>query len=284
MFLPSAYLSPRHLPFNRTALDKRFILAAPDADPGGAGCWLAVHGNDLLVAGTPDLPLLPEGEFDWNESLYLGRWDDRPCRMVPLSRKDPVPAGLRAENLMAADPRLPIDLLTLGGLGRMVLHWERHSNHCPACGVSVERLPGEWGKRCPACATQHFPQVSPCAIVLVRRPGEVLLTRKPEWAPDRYSLVAGFIEFGECMEEAAAREVFEETGVRVCNLRYLGSQCWPFPSQLMCGFVAEWAGGDVTIDTRELADARWFSVDDLPSLPPKRSIARYILDTELGLD
>ena len=147
----------------------------------------------------------------------------------------------------------------------------------------MERLPGEWGKRCVACATQHFPQVSPCAIVLVHRPGEVLLTRKPEWAPNRYSLVAGFVEFGECLEEAAAREVREETGVNVGSVRYVGSQCWPFPSQLMCGFVAEYTGGKVTVDTRELADARWFALDALPDLPPRRSIARYILDTELGL-
>jgi NAD+ diphosphatase len=190
---------------------------------------------------------------------------------------------LRAESLVAAEPALPIELLSLGGLARMVLHWEHHSRCCPACGPPLERLPGEWGKRCAACVTHLFPQVAPCAIVLVRRPGEVLLTRKPEWAPGRYSLVAGFLEFGECLEEAAAREVREETGVAITGVRYLGSQCWPFPSQLMCGFVADYAGGEVTVDTRELADARWFRIDALPTLPPKRSIARYILDSELGL-
>jgi NAD+ diphosphatase len=281
--LPDKYVSPLHLPFNRTALDRRFQLAAPDQDPGGPGVWLAVRGNDLLVAGTPDQPVLPTGKSGWEEEFYLGSWDGRPCRLVRLAREAPLPAGWRAENLMAAEPRLPLDLLSLGGLGRMVLHWERQSRFCPACGVPLEWLPGEWGKRCAACATQLFPQIAPCAIVLVRRPGEVLLTRKPEWAPDRYSLVAGFVEFGECLEETAAREVLEETGVRVCNVRYAGSQCWPFPSQLMCGFVAEYAGGEVVVDTRELADARWFPLDALPTLPPKRSIARYILDTELVL-
>jgi NAD+ diphosphatase len=115
----------------------------------------------------------------------------------------------------------------------------------------------------------------------VRRPGEVLLVRKPEYAANRYGLIAGFIECGECLEEAAVREVTEETGVKVAGLRYVGSQCWPFPSQLMCGFVADYAGGEIAIDTRELVDARWFPVGALPTLPPKRSIARYILDTEL---
>jgi NAD+ diphosphatase len=282
--LPTAFASPLHLPFNHTCLAGRFQWSPPDADPGGAGVWLAVHGNDLLVAAETAEPVLPGVNCGWGEGLYLGTWDGRPCRLTRLSGTAPVPVGLRGENLFAAEPTLPIDLLSLGGLARMVLHWERHSRFCPACGQPLERLPGEWGKYCPACTTHLFPQVAPCAIVLVRRPGEVLLTRKPEWAPNRYSLVAGFIELGECLEEAAAREVLEETGVKVRNVQYLGSQCWPFPSQLMCGFVADYGGGEVTVDTRELADARWFEIDALPTLPPKRSIARYILDTELGLE
>jgi NAD+ diphosphatase len=283
MALPTSYLSPLHLPFNRTCLDSRLQFAPPDADPGGSGVWLMLRGSELLVGGDAEHPVLPEEDHGWSAGLYLGTWEGRPCRLVRSPHEAPIPQGLRLANLLAAEPTLPVELLTLGGLGRMVLHWERHSRHCPACGTVLARLPGEWGKCCAACASHYFPQIAPCAIVLVRRPGEVLLTRKPEWAPNRYSLVAGFIEFGECLEEAAAREVREETGVRVSSVRYLGSQCWPFPSQLMCGFVADYAGGEVTVDTRELADARWFPVGSLPELPPRRSIARYILDTELGL-
>ena len=283
MNLPTSCQSPLHLPFNRSCLEGRLQLAAPDSDPGGPGGWLVIRGGDLLVAGPAMSPRLPDSTFAFDSGLYLGQWDGRPCRLLRLSREEALPEGLRAENLLAAEPALPIELLSLGGLGRMVLHWERHSRHCPTCGALLERLGGEWGKVCAGCTSHHFPQISPCAIVLVRRPGEVLLTRKPEWAPGRYSLVAGFLEFGECLEEGAAREVREETGVLVENLRYLGSQCWPFPSQLMCGFVADYAGGEVVIDTRELADARWFTIDHLPELPPKRSIARYILDTVLEL-
>lgn len=281
--LPDRYLSPLHLPFNRTCLDGRFDLHAPDGDPGGDGVWLALQGSELLLAGHRDEPTLPAGDCGWAAELYLGNWDGRPCRLVRVPRETPLPAGLRGENLAAAEPGLPIELLSLGGVARMILHWERHSRCCPTCGAPLARLSGEWGKHCAPCAVHLYPQIAPCAIVLVRRPGQVLLTRKPEWAPNRYSLVAGFVEFGEGLEEAAAREVREETGVEVENVRYLGSQCWPFPSQLMCGFVADYAGGEVAVDTRELADARWFDLDDLPALPPKRSIARYILDTQLNL-
>lgn len=285
--LPDSYLTALHLPFNRHSLDGRFQLQPPDQDPGGPGCWLALQGSRLLVVPGAEHQGLPDGaELNGQaagiEPLYLGRWDGQPCRLVELVREQALPGGVAAVSFLEENPQLPIELLSLGGLGRMALHWEHSSRYCSACGVALARLAGEWGKHCPGCRAHHFPHIHPCAIVLVTRPGEFLLTRKSNWAPHRYSLVAGFAELGECLEETVAREVAEETGVAVRNIKYLGSQCWPFPSQLMCGFVADYAGGDVKVDHRELEDARWFRVDDLPTLPPKRSIARYIIDMVLS--
>ena len=284
--LPEQYASPLHLPFNRSSLAGRLIFEAPDQDPGGPGFCVALQGNRLMVVEGQEGLALPEETAVSTapaDTLYLGRWANRPCRLLEIPRKRDLTDRLLACSVVEERPRLPIDLLSLGGLGRMILHWEGNSRFCSGCGDALRRLPGEWGKTCPGCGAHHFPHIHPCAIVLVRRPGELLLTRKPTWAAGRYSLVAGFLEFGECLEEAAAREVAEETGVAVSNILYLGSQCWPFPSQLMCGFVADYVSGEVQVERRELEDARWFPVEDLPILPPKRSIARYLLDTTLGL-
>ena len=282
--LPKRYRSPQDLPFNQSCLAGRLCLQTPDADPGGSGVWLALQEQRLLVAAgaeQPGLPLEMPAVGPHDPPLYLGTWDNMPCRILRLAPEAELPAGLRAESLVAPEPMLPIAWLTLGGLARMVMHWEDASRFCAGCGWHLQRLPGEWGKQCTGCNAHHFPHIHPCVIVLVRRGNEVLLARKPDWAPHRYSLIAGFLEFGESLEEAVRREVAEETGVAIKNLQYQGSQCWPFPSQVMAGFTAEYAGGDLVVQESELEDARWFPLDALPNLPPKRSIARYLLDLVL---
>jgi NAD+ diphosphatase len=283
MALPDFYDSPLHLPFNRACMADQFLLESPDLDPGGPGYWVLLRGGELIIDTTGTSPVLPFGDTPpiivLDEPLYFGKWHGRPCRLATIENDTELSDGLEASDLFAGNPDLPIDLLSLGGLARQILHWEENSLYCSKCGIEMVRLPGEWGKQCPVCGAHHFPHIHPCVIVVVRRPGEVLLARKAEWPEGRYSLVAGFLDFGECLEEAVAREVMEETGIEVCNIRYIGSQGWPFPSQLMAGYVADYAGGEVVVEEQELEDARWFPVDDLPILAPKRSIARYLIDT-----
>lgn len=281
--LPETYASPLHLPFNRACLDQKFKLLSPQADPGGPAYGVLLHGSKMLVTRAQDRFDLPFGEWPEAPSLHLGYWQGKPCRLVEFGQLDRLPNNLEMLGILDEKPLLPIDLLSLGGLGRMILHWQERSRYCGYCGEPTAWLPGEWGRGCSSCKAHAYPAIHPCSIVLVRRPGEVLLTRKATWAANRYSLVAGFQEFGESLEEAAIREIAEETGVIADNVRYVGSQCWPFPSQVMVGFVADFVSGEIEVDTQELADARWFPVDALPQLPPKRSIARYILDTILTL-
>jgi NAD+ diphosphatase len=184
-----------------------------------------------------------------------------------------------AEPFNAIEERLDSRMLTIGGVANQVLHWDAASVKCGRCGADNSWSSGSWGKRCQGCGHEQFPAIYPCAIVLVKRGNEFMLINKPEWSPGRYSLVAGFLDIGEALEECAVREVREETGIEVQGVKYVGSQCWPFPSQLMAGFVAEYAGGEIVVDRSEIADAQWFSREKLPdTFPPHRSIARWIIE------
>jgi len=280
--LPESYLSPLHLPFNRTCLEQVFAFLPHDRDPGGDGWWALLQGGALAVVPVGEELVLPAGKrplpAEAASALYIGQWQGRPCRAVSVSRDIVLPSGLELRELTSPIPQLPIDLLSLGGLARQVLTWDRNSRFCARCGSEQHWLPGEWGKACHQCGSHHFPHIHPCVIVIVRRPGEILMTRKAEWPEGRYSLVAGFLDMGECLEEAVVREVREETGVEIDNIRYIGSQGWPFPSQLMAGYVADYASGEICIEEKELEDVRWFPIDELPKLPPKRSISRYLID------
>ena len=273
-----------YLPFNRDCLRGAFVPAKRGgAPPERTGRWLIVQDQNLLVTpGDGELRLptgdMPAGLDGASAPILLGTYGDEPCWVTQVPRDAAVPDGLRRETLVPMrGTTLPDELLSLGGMAMQALWWESTSGHCPRCGERTERIENEWGKKCPACRYEHYPHLHPAVIVLVRDGDRCLLARKREWAPGRYALVAGFVDNGECLEGAVEREVKEEVGVDVKDIRYVGSQNWPFPSQLMVGFVASYAGGDVRVDEEELEDARWFPCGQLPNSPSRHSIAGYIL-------
>lgn len=142
----------------------------------------------------------------------------------------------------------------------------------------MEPMQKEWARRCSQCGHTRFPQVSPAVLILVHDGADrILLAHKPGWGP-RYSILAGFVLPGESLEECVQREVDEEAGVQVTDLEYAGSQPWPFPHQLMIGFNAHYAGGDIRIDAEELDHAAWFDARELPPLPPPLSLSRQMID------
>jgi NAD+ diphosphatase len=279
-----------YLPFNRDCVGDGFVPAKHGGRPPEAtGQWFIVQNQGLVVVPDGEGFTLPRGERpaaladQLGEPLWLGTFKDTPCWVAELPRDAPLPTGLRRETLVPMqNTRLPDDLLSLGGMAMQALWWQSTSGYCPRCGEGTERIVGEWGKRCPKCRYEHYPHLHPATIVLVRDGNRVLLTRKTGWAPNRYALVAGFVDNGESLESCVAREIKEEVGVDVKDIRYVGSQNWPFPSQMMIGFVATYAGGDLVIDTEELEDARWFPCDALPSLPTRHSISRFIIDHYAG--
>ena len=273
-----------HLPFNRDVLGAEFSPAKRGGKPDThRGHWILVQGQNLLVAPEGDSFRLPTGDcpvsLDGVAPFWLGTYRDEPCWVVPIAAEATPPPGLARETMIPMrGARLPDPLLSLGGMAMQALWWESTSGHCPRCGTATNRIENEWGKVCPRCRYEHYPHLHPATIVLVRDRDRVLLTRKADWAPGRYALIAGFVDNGESLESCVAREIKEEAGVDVTDIRYVGSQNWPFPSQMMIGFVATYAGGDVVVDQEELEDARWFPCSALPSLPSRHSISRYIID------
>ncbi len=156
--------------------------------------------------------------------------------------------------------------------------WHRDHCFCPRCGTGLEVHRKDLAKECGNCGLLQYPRLSPCVIMLVSDGDYCLLGRGHNFVPGVYSTLAGFIEVGETAEAAVAREVLEETGIRVTNVQYFSSQPWPFPHSLMLGFTAEFDGGEVCIQPEELADAQWFHVDALPDLPTPFSISRFLIN------
>jgi NAD+ diphosphatase len=256
-------------------------LHPPALPPAGPASWLLFSGDELLMPAEGPPRLLDgdsagPGVAAVAGPRLLGVFDGRPVLFASVEG-ELVPAGLRRLGLRALLGLADSELVAVAGYAAQLVHWERTSRFCPACGQLMQQFDG-WGKTCGGCGHARYPQLSPVAIVLIYDDeGRLLLTTKPGWGA-RYSLVAGFVEPGETVEQCVSREVREEVGVEVDTISYVGSQPWPFPHQLMLGFTARYAGGEIVVDTSELADARWFAPDALPELPPPFSIARQILD------
>ncbi len=157
------------------------------------------------------------------------------------------------------------------------MDWSKNSIHCGRCGTAT-RLSDDGAMVCERCGHRSYPIISPAIIVAVEREGTILLAHNAAWPSGRYSILAGFVELGESLEDAVHREVREETGIEISDLRYFGSQSWPFPRSLMVGFHARWLSGEITADGLEITHASWFAPEELPQIPQSPSISRQLID------
>lgn len=159
-----------------------------------------------------------------------------------------------------------------------ICEWHRTNKFCGVCGSPTYLDEREWGMRCSVCGEIVFPVIAPAVIVAVERDGKLLMGHGVNFPPGRFSVLAGFVEPGENLEETVVREVYEESRIRVKNIRYFGSQPWPFPRSLMVGFTAEWAAGEIEVDSAEVTEAYWFSPGELPDIPGGISISRRLIE------
>jgi NAD+ diphosphatase len=249
----------------------------PPAEPTPQQWLLAFVEGQLLLQHDEAL-LAPQAPSTWVQDgvtrHYLGQLDGLDCWALRLPE---APEGWRRVPLRAAMMGFTEPLAGLASRAAQVLDWDRTHRHCGVCGTPTEHQPGERARRCPACGHTAYPRISPAMMALVWRPGEVLLARAPHFAQGMYSALAGFVEAGESIEHCIHREVAEEVGVQVTDLRYYGSQSWPFPNSLMIAFTARWTGGDIVPQPGEIADAQWFAIDALPTIPPRFSISGHLI-------
>ena len=211
--------------------------------------------------------------------MVVGMLDGVACWAVDLGDGEPDAAVAgQLVPLMGLHGRVDDARWTLAGRAVQLVEWERTHRFCGRCATPTEPADRERARRCPACGLLAFPRLAPAVITLIRRGDEALLARGRAFPIPMYSCVAGFVEPGETLEEAVHREVREEVGVELADVRYASSQPWPFPHSLMIGFEATWASGDIEIDEHEIVDAGWYRADDLPMIPPPMSIARTLID------
>lgn len=212
---------------------------------------------------------------------YLGRHGTTDCFVAELAEPPDgceAPAGMQFRGLRSLYGTMDEDLFILAGRALQIVHWHREHRFCGRCGTAMADRSDELARECPNCGLISHPRLSPAVIMAVLREDKILLARSPRFPAGMYSTLAGFVEPGEILEEAVAREVWEETAIEVDDIRYVASQPWPFPHSLMIGFAARYAGGEIRIDGREIEAADWFGADDLPPLPSKVSIARLLID------
>jgi NAD+ diphosphatase len=275
-------------------------LAAQAADPSARAVVAGDDGVHVTGDEEPRIALLPLASLHAAAPLLLGLDERGPVFAVDADGRSGGPigagdwdgradgTGTRPLGLRAAAATLPPADAGLAAHAAALLNWHRRHGHCANCGAPTRVAAGGIMRVCDACGAQHHPRTDPVVIMLVTDGDRVLLGRQPTWPAGRYSALAGFVEPGESLEQAVAREVREEAGVEVGEPAYVASQPWPFPSSLMLGFIAPWRSGEPhRIDT-ELEDVRWFEraqveaairgEDGPPGLPPRFAIARRLLE------
>jgi NAD+ diphosphatase len=266
--------------------NSRSLIAGGDAKGGGAVPADAADGREAPRAAWLDLSQIPLDRRNSTDLILLGRFNDANFFAYETESLDapPTPSGTSFEDLRLVASLLPADEAGLLGYARAMITWRRRHRFCGTCGARTIPAKGGHVLVCtnPVCRHEQFPRIDPAIIVLVNDEERALLGRQASWPPGRYSTIAGFVEPGEALEDAVAREVLEETGVRVDRIEYHSSQPWPFPSSLMLGFTARAVTREVHLGDQELEDARWFTRGDLAAgptlLPPRQSISFRLIE------
>jgi NAD+ diphosphatase len=242
---------------------------------------LVFRGSELLVDSDNGLPRAADPVSIGVSPVrvhFVGSRGPHGCYAAEVDADSEPPPGYQFNGLRQLYGALSEPMLGIAARGIQIVDWDRTHQFCGRCGTPVQPVHGDRAKRCPECGLSAYPRISPAIIVAVIRDGRILLAHNERFPDGLFSLVAGFVDPGESLEECVRREVREEVGIALRQVRYFGSQSWPFPNSLMLGFVAEHGGGEITVDEEEITEAYWFQANELPRIPPPGSISRAIID------
>ncbi|MBV1905306.1 MAG: NAD(+) diphosphatase [Pseudomonadales bacterium] len=258
------------------------VVSPPEGHDRSAAWFFVFLRGELLCISEGGIPRPITGdEYKWldltiSTELFLGTYENRACFVVDAVGS--VPENYALAGLRAWLGRAAPNVFYLAGRAQQLLDWHRDYRFCGRCGAHNQDHPVDRAKQCPDCGLISYPRISPSIIVLIHKENEVLLARNAAWPTKMYSTLAGFVEPGESIEQTVHREVMEEVNLEVGDVSYLGSQSWPFPNSLMLGFHASYVGGDIVCQDGEIADAQWFSLENMPQIPPKTAISRWLID------
>ena len=259
----------------------------PNNRPTGTGDELfiiPVVGRDILVAHNSGALVVDKSvadimKFYCQRRLLLGQWQGIDCEVWDLSAECSAIPGYGLMDLRSMLRSVSDEEFSLASRAVQMLEWQKNHQYCGSCGRPTTESADDHALQCIPCNINYYPRISPCVIVVVIDGEYCLLGRQASWPEGRFSPLAGFLEAGESAEQALHREVFEEVGVQIDNIRYVGSQTWPFPGQLMLGFLADAKTTGITVDGVEIAEADWFHYSQLPEkLPSIQSMSGQLVE------
>jgi NAD+ diphosphatase len=249
--------------------------------------WILRHENQLFASiGTVGANTFPCGQAaDFGNplnALLVGTWLGLPCYAAEI---DSLPKNISGEfiSMRSLLSQANAEAAALARRASLLLDWQKNHRYCGQCGTPTTMKAVEFAMVCSSCALVVYPRISPAVMVLISRGDKILLARSPRFKPGVFSALAGFVEAGETLEQCAHREVLEEVGIEICNLRYFSSQSWPFPDSLMVAFFADYAGGIITPDPAEIEAADWFLRISLPMLPEATTVARRLIEAACAI-
>ncbi len=247
-------------------------------DADGTSVFLRKEFVDHLCF--PELSEFPDLHPDCSGLIYVGCLNGVDCFAAEYGENMTLPeeSAVCSEKLRMAYQSLTPAQKNAVARAKELLFWRKQHRFCGRCHAVLVESPADIALMCPDCDTRYYPQIAPAVIVGVTRGKSILLAHNKRFENNIHGLIAGFIEAGESVEQAIEREIWEEVGIKVKNIRYFSSQSWPFPNSLMLGFTAEYESGEAEPDGEELDSLDWFSFDQLPQIPPEGSIARQIID------